>query len=444
MITQTQATERVVPVSRGLEWGGIVRGYWIPALITVLVLAGAILGPSALTTGSTGAAARGAGLSVDWGYVLMAPAANVLDTLSVLTLGQHYAVLVTLILLFVSWRLLRSRHRLGGLRRAAVELGTAVVALLGLAAFYAYGIIGPRPMAALVPTDEDVVVVDVHSHTHHSHDGRRGFDAEDNRAWHAAAGFHAVYVSDHRTFQGYLEGAANNPRRAGEGTVLLPALEIKFAGKYASALGEPWRYRAAMQGNHLNEDSVARLLRDEGVRPTLVLTLPSGLENVVVSTGDTPGYIALELSDASPRGLRQSRRDRARLLRMADSLDLAPVAATNNHGWGRTAAAWTLMRIPGWQRLTPRQLGTAIETRLHTERRRASWVVERRVPYAGEDPVALAATVPAITWNMFGAMGPAERVSWLVWSWLLAMAVSLGFKPGRPPLARKRRWPDRS
>lgn len=444
MITQTQTRARVTPRSRGFEWGGLLRGYWIPAVITALVLAGALLGPSALTTGGMGAPAQGVRLEVGWGYLAMAPVANVLDTLSVLTLGQHYAVLVTLILLYVGWRLVRSRRRRGVVRRVGVELGAAALALLGLAAFYGYGIIGPRPMAALVPTDDDVVVVDVHSHTHHSHDGRRGFDAEDRRAWHAAAGFDAVYVTDHRTFDGYFEGARNNPARAGEGTVLLPGLEIKFAGKYASALGPPSHYERAMQGNHLNEDSVVRLLREQGIRPTLVLTLPSGLDGLVVSTATSPGYIALELSDASPRGLRQSRRDRERLLRMADSLDLAPVAATNNHGWGRTAAAWTLMRIPDWQRLTPEQLATAIETRLHRERRAATWVVERRVPYAGEDAVSLAGTVPAITWNMFGAMTPAERVSWLAWIWLITFVVAAGLTPGWPRLAQIRKRHERS
>ncbi|NIQ55765.1 MAG: hypothetical protein GWN71_21135, partial [Gammaproteobacteria bacterium] len=60
----------------------------------------------------------------------------------------------------------------------------------------------------------------------------------------------------HRTYQGFLDGVGANPPRAGDGTVLLSALEIKFAGKYASALGEAWRYRPAMDGNDLIADSL--------------------------------------------------------------------------------------------------------------------------------------------------------------------------------------------
>lgn len=428
MITQTQPRDRAVPLSDGSALSGLLRAHRVPLGLTALVLVGGLLGPSALTNGSSGGIAAGVQLDVGWGYILLAPITNTLDTLSVLTLPQHYAVLVTIVLAFVMWRALRSRRSgrpLGFRGRVGAELGVATLTFLGLVAFYGFGMVGHRPMAAVAPTDEDVVVVDVHSHTEHSHDSRTGFTAEDRREWHAAAGFDAVYVSDHRTWQGYNDAAPANPARAGMGTVLLPAIEIEFDGKYASVLGEERRYRSAVEKNDLRRDVIERMYRDTGVRPTLVMTIPEGLDDVVPWTPDTVGFVALELSDASPRGLRQSRRDRARLLRMADSLDLALVAATNNHGWGRTAAAWTLMRIPGWQRLSPAQLGDAIERTLHRERRNAAWVVERRVPWAGDDPVALATTVPAITWNMFGGISAAERVAWLTWIWLIAILAPL-------------------
>lgn len=399
-----------------------IRAFAWPAVLTVLVVLGAILGPSALADPVTGDAASGVRLDVDAPYLIFAPLFNVWDTLSLLTSGQHIAVLATLILVFLSWRVFRRRgHRrsLGG--RILVELGVAALALLGLLGFYAYGAMGPRPMAALVAADPDVVIVDVHSHTDHSHDGRDGFDAEDNREWHASAGFDAVYVSDHRTWGGYEEGVGGNPARAGAGTVLLSALEIKYANRYASALGQPWRYRAAMKGNHLIADTLYRALRAGGPKPTLVLTIPSPLDSIPRETADSIGFVAVEVSDASPRGLRQSRRDRAMILAMADSLDLATVAASNNHGWGRTAAAWTLMRVPDWRSMTPRRLADAIETKLHRERREAARVVERRVPYTADSNLAFAFTVPAIGWQMFGGLSTGERVSWLLWIWALGL-----------------------
>ena len=403
--------------------GSWVRRHPVALVTTLLVLIGGVFGPSALST-PTGETPLGVSLEVGWGYVMMAPVANVMDTLSVLTLGQHYAVLATLILVYGVWRVFRRRNRLGWLRRIGVELGVAFLSLAGLLVFYGFGAVGGRPMAALAVDDAEVLVLDVHSHTDYSHDGRDGFSAEDNREWHAGAGFDAVYVSDHRTWQGWLDGVPRNPDRAGQGTTLLPALEIAYATKYASALGEPWRYRPAVEGNHLIADSLYALWDRGAPRPTLVFTIPEQLDSVPRSTPDSIGFVAIEVSDASPKGLRQSRRDRAQILRMADSLDMAPVAATNNHGWGRTAAAWTLMSLPGWRERTPEELGAAIEDRFHRERRDASSVVERRSPWFGESPAALAVTAPAIAWQMFGGMGPWERLSWLVWAWLLAFLLA--------------------
>lgn len=423
MTTQTRAQRRTVSEERSADLAAGLGGLFWPVVITALVLAGAFLGPAALQEPVRGGVPVDGRLEVGTAYLLFGPLFNVLDTLSILTLDQHYAVLATLIGGFGIWRLARRRTGRGVLRRIRVELGVAVVSLLGLVAFYAYGIVGPRPMAALVVDDPAAVVVDFHSHTDESHDGRPGFDAERNREWHAAGGFDAVYVSDHRTYQGYAEGAAANPPRAGDGTVLLPALEIKFAGKYASVLGPAWRYRAAMDGNDLVADSLYVVVGRGAPRPTLVLTIPGGLDDIPAEDGDRIGYVAVEVSDASPRGLEQSRQDRQKILALADSLNLALVASSNNHGWGRTTAAWTVLEIPGWRAMSALQLSDAIEARLHADRRSASRVVERRIPYPGASPAALALTVPAITWQMFGGLGPAERIAWLAWTWGLVLGL---------------------
>jgi hypothetical protein len=132
------------------------------------------------------------------------------------------------------------------------------------------------------------------------------------------------------------------------------------------------------------------------------------------------GVLAIELSDGAPRGIEQGQRERALILHLADSLNLAVVAGSNNHGWGRTAVAWSVLRMPGWRSLTPDSLGAAIEARIRTARRSAVQVIERRSPDPGRSQVALAATLPAVAWNMLATLSPAQRASWIIWSWALA------------------------
>jgi hypothetical protein len=52
-------------------------------------------------------------------------------------------------------------------------------------------------------------------------------------------------------------------------------------------------------------------------------------------------------------------------------------------------------------------------------------VIERRSPDPGSSRLALAATLPAVTWNLLVTLSGAQRVSWIIWSWILAAAVLL-------------------
>ena len=72
--------------------------------------------------------------------------------------------------------------------------------------------------------------------------------------------------------------------------------------------------------------------------------------------------------------------------------------------------------------MSPARLGEAIEATLHSERRRAVTVVERRMPYHDGSAVKLAATVPWLLWEHFRMLSAAERVSWLVWIGVWAVA----------------------
>ena len=155
----------------------------------------------------------------------------------------------------------------------------------------------------------------------------------------------------------------------------------------------------------------------------MLYTIPGPLDRIVpLGPGSPAGVIGVELSDGAPRGLEQVRSQRGEILALADSMDLAVVAGANLHGWGRTVAAWSVMRLPGWREMSPDELGRAIEGTLHRERRRAVTVVERRMPYHEGSAIKLAATVPLLLWSHFSILTPRERVSWLAWCAIWAAA----------------------
>ena len=168
-------------------------------------------------------------------YVFLSPVYDSWDTLTLLPAREHFALLALAVFTYFCWRW---RVTVMGTRPTARrELMRATIAFVVLVAWYATGALVPRPMVSLEVDDPDEVVVDFHSHTEASHDGRPGFSAERNREWHRSAGFNVAYVSDHGTYAAVREALPRNPARAGDGMVLLPAFETRYSGQHINVLG---------------------------------------------------------------------------------------------------------------------------------------------------------------------------------------------------------------
>lgn len=357
-------------------------------------------------------------------YLLFGPLYGTWDRLGLLPLSIHIGFLLTLIAGFVIWRIVRRRtpRRLPG--RIALECGVVALALAVLLGFYAAGALLTRPMATLVVEDPDLLVIDLHSHTDRSHDGRAGFGAERRREWNASSGFHAVLVTDHYNWGGFQDGEAANPARAGMGTVLLQGAELKLFGKHTNVMGDSLRYRPFIDdtGRNLRPEILEAAIRSGQVPPpTFLMALPVELSDFRGYGPDASlGLIGLEVNDASPKGMEQSLADRDVLLQIADSLDLAIFAGSNNHGWGRTATGWNLMHLPGWRDATPGDLEQRVEAELHLRRRGAITVVERAVPWHGGNQILLALAGPHVVVHLLRTLNGQERLSWLAWIWLVS------------------------
>jgi hypothetical protein len=393
---------------------------WVPVAITLVVMLTALVSVDpirdAVSLGSVGEAR----LSVSPGYVAIAPLSAVLDTITLLTVAQHIAVLLWVILVFVGWRVRSTRKPTTPLR----ETEYAGILLGGIVLAYVAAALLPRPMAALATSDDTVLSIDFHAHSKYSHDGRPGWTEDDVRSWHRAAGYDVAYVTDHATFEGAERGIAANPGQAGEGTMVLQGLEAFFRGEHVNILDAGRRYKGLTTPDRKDVDeqslSIAGILPQ--TTPVIIETIPGDLSKIPVKTTQgTTGVVAIEIVDGSPRGLSQTRRERTRIVRIADSLNLALVVGSDNHGWGRAAPGWTLMRIPGWRGMTTDSLSRRIEEVLRVGRRDATRNVERRVA-GGASPIALAFAAPAIVWRMLTTLSPDERVMWIVWVWAIALA----------------------
>jgi hypothetical protein len=377
---------------RGIPWGGIA--------VSLLVFVSAMFAVDPIRDAGSLAGVGEARLDVSPAYMSIAPISSILDTLTLLTVGQHIALLLWVIGVFVVWRVARARRR-------RTSLGERRLCCHRPAARDFSDRMPPapwpsRPMAQLAVSDESVIAIDFHAHTKYSHDGRAGWTDDDVRRWQRGAGFNAAYITDHRTFEGAERGIASNPGVAGEGTILLQGVEAGYNGEHVNVLSAGRRYKGVLTADlrDIDEQSLMLAAMFPATTPLLIETIPGNLSKVLVpNPRGVPPVQAIEIVDGSPRGLSQGRRDRARIVHLADSLNLALVSGSDNHGWGRVAPAWTLMRIPGWRGMPTDSLSRRIEDVLRVTRREATRVIERRVA-DGQNPVALALTAPVVAWRM--------------------------------------------
>lgn len=394
---------------------------WIAIALTLLLVAGGIWSRAPLRDAATLGGVGEVTLGFPGSYYLLAPAWDILDQLTLLTIPQHIALLLTLIVLFVLWRKLRR-----GSTTAGRELRVALACFAAFIAVYVVGAVLKRPMAAISIEDPTVIAVDFHAHTKFSHDGRMGWTAEDVRDWHDGAGFTAAYVTDHRSVEGAAAGAQQDPPVAGEGTTLLPGIEVVWNGAHVNLLSVESHYRGLTNPTLRDVDPEALTLASmvRGGEPVVVQTIPDDIAHMppVATAPGTAGIRAIEVIDGAPRGLLQSRRDRAKIVHLADSLDITLVAGSDNHGWGRTAPGWTLMRVPGWRGMTPDSLAEHIENTIRFGRRNGTRVVER-VATPGTAPLEIALTAPLLAWNTVATLDAERRTAWLIWTWGLVVVL---------------------
>jgi hypothetical protein len=370
----------------------------------------ALFAVSPLRNAATGAPVA-ASLHLPAGYLLLAPLSDLFDEISLLSVRQHVALGVTILVAYVGVRWWRRRRDPRPPVWAEFGGGATLAALVF--ALYAGVTRAPRPMASLVVDSAEQVVVDFHSHTNASHDARRDFTLARNRDWHRDAGFDVAFVTDHVQPDA---DAHRSPRTVGASglPVLLFGAERACHGAHLLLLGAGARGAAPDCGDAAEPElDWWEEAPGPSIAPVTILTLPEGR----LARSARGGVQGMELVDAAPRGLAQLDRDRAAILRAAERDRLVLLAGSNNHGWGRTAAAWSVMTIAGWRSMTPVALESAILGRLVTRSPDAVEVVERRRVAAGESALMLGLTVPALATNTLLTMSPAERVSWLVWMW---------------------------
>ncbi|MEP7380669.1 MAG: hypothetical protein ABI910_03230 [Gemmatimonadota bacterium] len=370
------------------------RARIVAALLTVLLVCARFAERSPLISWRGEVPSPGLSLERSGLRLLLSPVASLFEQWSLLTIPEHVAVFGTVLLIAGSIRSYRSRRCATSWhdRIAAGVVGGARAVIVTVAIALA-GALVPWPMSSLHHDDPDVVAVDFHSHTNQSHDGRWDFDVAANRQWHREGGFDVAYITDHADSA----HASVMPPADGALPVVLTGAEFRSGGAHVVRLGQP-----------NDRESV------------LLLTTPFAVGAPKLLLASQTRIVGVEVADASPRGLQCLRETPGQLRDATQLLHAVPIASSNLHGWGRTVAAWTLLRLPGWRRDSPTRLDARIRALLRSANPAATTIVLRRAVHTSTRDRAF--ILPLMLWTTMQLLDDDEVWIWLAWIWIPTLA----------------------
>ena len=369
-------------------------------------------------------------LSLPFWHLVFTPLCSVADALTVSGASQLKSVLL--------WSVCGIL-----LLRSARKSMTGAVLLL---VFLSWGLLASRPMGRLVSADPDVVLVDFHSHTEASHDGRRGFSAEENIRWHRAQGYDAAFITDHNDNQAAVRAkdlTEKNWRSTGYRS--LAGEELSLFKTHLVVLGngeniarepfnsEPFLLKNAIQFAHARGLLILAALpeyweyhsppRDAPPERKWRLTRDvRRAETVDVRKLIAWGIDGFEIVNGDPKALDFPTDDRAQIVELCRRNNLLITGATDTHGYGGAAADWNAVRVPGWQRMGPAELERSILAVLHEKRFGAVTVVQRRryVPVTRFQKIM----APVGLLIVYGrSLQRAQVIAWIGWIWGYRLAL---------------------
>jgi hypothetical protein len=353
-------------------------------------------------------------------YIFLAPVFQLADRMTILSAKQ---MLILFIYINAVWVMVRAATLFG--RKVTYKTALAeIVRFIGMNTFVvlcvSLFILLPRPLPTLTVEDQDVIVLDFHTHTNHSWDGRPSASLSNQIHRRRSGGFDAFFVTDHGNRYSALEESAVSARKAG---VITP---VPFSGEEVSwslfnliVLGPEVENP---EGNNANLNKAQNLLLKNRDNPeTLVIATtdvdwwkhPEVLDSLLLA-----GLNGFELAKASPRGLNLTVEDRERLVRYARKNNLIITGASDNHGFGYTDYAWNLLRLPGWRSMDPPDLERAVLQEMSQLRPGALTIVTRIKAEPTRNVFLMSIDPFRQLWEMLRSLPTAQAAVFVVYAWI--------------------------
>lgn len=260
----------------------------------------------------------------------------------------------------------------------------------------------------------DWLAADLQSHTLGSHDAL--IRAAYSLKWHRQRGYDVLAVTEHNDPAGsfYAQGLSE---RMKAGPLVIPGIEV--ANEYDGfLLGLGLKPGIKLGGGDKNQSGYSRHFIEQVDREHqgAVISLAWRLKAADVAELAAAGVHAFELMNAGHPDIPDSVRNE--MLRLEREGQVRLVSSSDWHGWGGNARTWTLLRVPGAEKLSRRQQADTIVQLLRSGS--AADVVPLVAGYQGDTSPWRTIFSPVVELARYAAeLSPLRLLGWWLWALLL-------------------------
>ncbi|MFC2123364.1 hypothetical protein ACFLU5_01030 [Bacteroidota bacterium] len=203
-------------------------------------------------------------------------------------------------------------------------------------------IFAPLPANTIVNNHENIILLNTHCHSEHSHDGI--ISQEDQHEWHSFNGFDAFFITDHNHHERTLEAVTK--QKNGD----IPPHPLIICGEEFSG------------GNHMTLLGLKRNFITRGLTDQQVVDSAHGDNGIVIvahwfdgERKSIPYFLDLNVDGFEIAnqgyGLKYDQKIFDNIVNTCNENELMMVGAVDYHGYGRTCFVWNAIEIPGWHQM---------------------------------------------------------------------------------------------
>jgi hypothetical protein len=321
-------------------------------------------------------------------------------------LEEFLITMVWIMILLLPTMLILGRTKSIPFKKSILKWFAALpIVLVAWIALFLVLLFAPLPANKISNQNQDIILLNIHSHTHWSHDG--WLSHKQLAKWHQKNGFDAFFITEHNNHNKTLQAVEQQKQGNYAQAPLMMAGEEYSGSNHILLLGLKRDFRTKDMADSTAIDS-AQANNGVAIIPHWFADEKKSIQHYINQGAD-----GFEIANQG-EGLTFNREIFRQIVEKCEQNNLLVMGSCDYHGYGSAAFCWNALDIPGWRIKSYDEKRAAIMNILRNHDQDKITVLLYRDRWIF--PTSLIALSPLFnTISYFRSLAPLQLLSWIIW-----------------------------